>query len=269
MVLDQASFHRTKPVLDFLRENHTLPAVVPSGCTSLVQPLDTAVNFSLKQLLRQETERLTEEAEDEMLRTLGHCDDWSPWRRRQLTTQAVAYAWENLKTELVVKSFRDCGISLHPDGSEDRELKIKDLPDASFDGWEQERSDYLLKLDKTDKLEVKSEDDENEVLEMDAEGSQGSQGSQKKARRKTTKAPRNTRNYDSWTVKQLRDELAHRGLKKSRLKTELQAQLKEDDARIAGWRLESSTQGSSSLNSSFNSTMDSQGDSVGTSILVE
>ncbi|KAF2640797.1 hypothetical protein P280DRAFT_469504 [Massarina eburnea CBS 473.64] len=112
-LLPKIIFYRTKPVLNFLRENYTLLAVVLLGYTS----------------------------------------------------------FENLKTKLVVKSFRDCGISLYPNSSEDRELKIKDLPNALFDGWEQERSDYLLKLNKTDKLEVKSEDNENEVLEIDAEGS--------------------------------------------------------------------------------------------------
>ena len=61
MVLDQASFHCTKKILGLLRDNHTVPCVVPSGCTSLAQPLDIHINKSFKVLLKEETERLTEE----------------------------------------------------------------------------------------------------------------------------------------------------------------------------------------------------------------
>jgi hypothetical protein len=59
MVLDQASFHRTEGVLKWLSDHSITPAIVPSGCTSLIQPLDTAINKAFKNLLRHWTEIFT------------------------------------------------------------------------------------------------------------------------------------------------------------------------------------------------------------------
>ena len=46
-------------------------------------------------------------------------------------TQWVGNAWEELHRvhrDLIIKTFRQTGLSLNPDGSEDLELKIRDLP---------------------------------------------------------------------------------------------------------------------------------------------
>ena len=43
-----------------------IPAVVPSGCTPLIQPLDTAINGAFKSLLKEEIERLTDKLEDDV-----------------------------------------------------------------------------------------------------------------------------------------------------------------------------------------------------------
>ena len=51
MVLDQASFHRTPRILDYLRQQSTIPAIVPFGCTPLVQPLDTRANKAFEDQL--------------------------------------------------------------------------------------------------------------------------------------------------------------------------------------------------------------------------
>ena len=79
MVLDQASFHRTKKMPGLLRDKHTVPCVVPSGCTSLAQPLDTHINKSFKVLLKEEAERLTEEFDAEMAAS-GRAVDIEEWQ---------------------------------------------------------------------------------------------------------------------------------------------------------------------------------------------
>jgi predicted AAA+ superfamily ATPase len=50
IVMDAASFHKTENILDFIRNSEPLmtTALIPSGLTSLVQPLDTAVNSPFK-----------------------------------------------------------------------------------------------------------------------------------------------------------------------------------------------------------------------------
>ena len=55
-----------------------------------------------------------------------------------LLTWAVGRAWEELDPELIRRSFRQCGISLNVDGSTDAELKIKNLPTATFAGWQRD-----------------------------------------------------------------------------------------------------------------------------------
>lgn len=48
-----------------------------------------------------------------------------------MLTKWVGQAWQELhieKNELICQTFRKLGLSLAVDGSEDRELSIKDLP---------------------------------------------------------------------------------------------------------------------------------------------
>ena len=91
IVLDQATFHRTPKVLRQLKDQFTVPAIIPSSCTSLLQPLDTAINGAFKVLLRHETEQRTQDFEDRQL-ALGLESKWSVSQRRVLTTYAVAAA---------------------------------------------------------------------------------------------------------------------------------------------------------------------------------
>jgi hypothetical protein len=58
LVLDQASFLRTPPILEWFRSHCIAPCVVPSGCTSLIQRLDAAINKSFKLLLKWHPEAL-------------------------------------------------------------------------------------------------------------------------------------------------------------------------------------------------------------------
>jgi hypothetical protein len=55
--------------------------------------------------------------------------------RRVLLTYWVARAWKRLHLEYketIISTFRSVGLSLNPNGSEDKELKIKDLPDITI-----------------------------------------------------------------------------------------------------------------------------------------
>jgi len=60
LVMDHAAFHKTVEVRAALDEGTITPAIIPGGCTSILQPLDVAINRPLKDLLRQ---RLSEKLE--------------------------------------------------------------------------------------------------------------------------------------------------------------------------------------------------------------
>ena len=53
LLLDEASCHYTSQVLQILKECMILPIFVPGGATSLVQPLDVALNKPIKSSIRK------------------------------------------------------------------------------------------------------------------------------------------------------------------------------------------------------------------------
>ncbi|RFU34110.1 hypothetical protein B7463_g2199, partial [Scytalidium lignicola] len=136
LVMDVATFHKTDLILERLKSANITTALIPPGCTSFLQPLDTAVNGPFKQWLREESDQYMESIESE------HPNfKWSTSDKRITTTHIVAKAAQRLeqeKREMVAQSFIQCGISIRPDGSEDSQIKVKDIPNTAIDftGWE-------------------------------------------------------------------------------------------------------------------------------------
>ena len=209
MVLDQASFHRTRPILNKLKQNSTIPAIIPSRCTSLIQPLNTAVNKAFKGLLREATEELTQGA---------NISFWTVSDRRILTTKAVAQAWGQLDPELVRKAFIKCGISINPNGSQDQLIKIKDLPNISQEGWDTQE-DPIIKIKAIEGQEILQDGDKDKVFDANDESTI------KRSHQECGV------DYTSFNCTILKDMLRGRGLGTSGVKSKLILRLEEADSQ--------------------------------------
>jgi hypothetical protein len=124
LVIDQAAFHKTPEILSKLRSHSILLAVMPGGCTSLLQPLNISINKPFKEWLRDEMELILDEykARDEIASTLRE--------RRIITTQIFCRAWRRLCStahrKLIIDSFIHTGIKIAPDGSKHHRIRVKD-----------------------------------------------------------------------------------------------------------------------------------------------
>ena len=136
LVMDSATFHKTDEVRLLLKEYNVLLAIIPPGCTGLLQPLDVAINKAFKALLREKLEAVLEAETDWDLRGRAAVS-----ARRIAVTKAVGDTWDKLcdkKIEVVQQSFVHTGIAVPPWGSEDDLIRIKDVAadQIDFTGWE-------------------------------------------------------------------------------------------------------------------------------------
>jgi hypothetical protein len=135
--MDAASFHKTEAILDFIRQSTPLITIafIPPGLTSLVQPLDTAVNGPFKTLLQKKVGVYLNELEEK--KRLPNL--WTLKDRREITTVIVGRDWKRLSanTSIIKQAFLQCGISIHPDGHKNYLINIKEVDNSSLDpnGW--------------------------------------------------------------------------------------------------------------------------------------
>ncbi|RPA94164.1 hypothetical protein L873DRAFT_1940149 [Choiromyces venosus 120613-1] len=151
--LDLMRSHKTPTVFQLLRTNNITPSLIPTGCTSLVQPLDVLVNKPFKELMRDLT--------DEKIFKLESVEDFEKWTVGDcgvMTTHCVGEAFNqfhSLKAHVIKTSFHKLGLSLPIDGSLDHELDIKGFTNLGIGNWRED----LVSLD--DRADVPEEGDDN------------------------------------------------------------------------------------------------------------
>ena len=126
LVLDLHKAQKTDRIKQLLRQHHTTPIFVPADCTSIVQLLDVSFNAPFKKKVESTALQHMQDNLDRYLKgkiTVGE--------RRILLMKWVGEAWEELakNKEMIVRSFKKCGISVATDGSEDFEVHLEGLED--------------------------------------------------------------------------------------------------------------------------------------------
>lgn len=122
LVLDSFRGHITKNVKELLKKHNVVPAVIPGGCTSLLQPLDVSVNKPIKDYSKQLWCDYMEANPMAKTATKQQMVDW------------VVEAISHIQKNIVAKSFKVTGISNSLDGSEDHMINsnIRELLDDSL-----------------------------------------------------------------------------------------------------------------------------------------
>lgn len=147
LVADVHTAQQTDDVKAALCKYKTELVNVPPGCTSRIQPLDVSVNKPFKEAVKRQHEAHI--SENLALYTEGRL---TASDRRVLLTKWVGVAWQeiNQKKDVIVRSFRKCGISLAVDGTENSEVKIEGIPDYKMPAAEGEAVEFRLESDTSD-----------------------------------------------------------------------------------------------------------------------
>ncbi|KAJ0135266.1 Peroxisomal targeting signal 2 receptor [Fusarium oxysporum f. sp. albedinis] len=148
LVMDAASFHLTDRIKVEVRRQLLTSALIPAGCTSLLQPLDTTIHRLFKQFYREEMD-IYELEEERKGKTY-----WTISERRIMTTWIVHRAWERIKKErdIIRDSFLRAGITTRPDGSQDHLISIKGIENIDCSGWEKAGDTSIKSEELVDRL---------------------------------------------------------------------------------------------------------------------
>lgn len=145
LVLDQFRAHISEPTKKCFKEVKTHLAVIPGGLTSQLQPLDVSINKPFKVFMREEWNKWMAAGNHDLTPT-GRM-------KRPTITQVcewVKRSWDSVKEEIVVQSFKKCGISNALDGSEDcilyedsEESDVSDCDQMSFMNSDSSEEEFL------------------------------------------------------------------------------------------------------------------------------
>ena len=114
LVWDSFRRHLTDGVKELLARRNVDVAVIPGGLTPVLQPLDKCLNKPFKTRVRAQYQAWM----------VNGPFTYTPSRKKrapnkELVLQWVNKAWQEIPAELVIRSFKSCGISNALDGTED------------------------------------------------------------------------------------------------------------------------------------------------------
>ena len=134
LVWDSFRAHLTDDVKLALRQRKIDVAVIPGGLTPVLQPHDKCLNKPFKDSVRNKY----------LAWMISGPFEYTPSRKKKPPTRNLALrwvheAWQEILAEMVMKSFKTCGISNALDGTDDDELYAEegqDIDDLEYNEFE-------------------------------------------------------------------------------------------------------------------------------------
>ncbi|CAI7934275.1 unnamed protein product [Closterium sp. NIES-54] len=164
LVLDSYRGHITDGVLAKLRWHRVIPAIIPGGCTPLLQPLDVSINRSFKAGLRTFYNDWFADEGVNSFTTAGNLK--SP--PAETVLKWIAQSWSDVPEHIIVKAFLTTGISNAVDGSQDH-LVLAHMRDAGQVEVGEDVHSSPLVDEWVNPLYTTTDDDEEAAREADDE----------------------------------------------------------------------------------------------------
>lgn len=165
MVWDSFRCHISVATKKVLRKSNIDSAVIPGGCTSLIQAADVSWNKSLKDNIKEHYEEWAANGEKEFTKGGNMKPPSFP-----LLVSWVAKSWKSIPQEQIVNSMKTCAITTALDGSEDDQIHcLKTL--SGFEALKAAITDRESQTDPTIAI-VEDEEDDNLIDDDDGDNSE-------------------------------------------------------------------------------------------------
>ena len=119
MIWDSFRSHISQSTKNILRSMRVDSAIIPGGCTGLIQPADVNWNRSVKTHFTKSYDSwLADDAEHSY--TAGGNMKPPPFEK---IASWIKDAWDAIPTSQIINSMKQCGLAVAGDGSEDQEIE--------------------------------------------------------------------------------------------------------------------------------------------------
>lgn len=117
IIWDSFSCHKSANTKKALKQMRMDKIIVPSGCTGLIQASDVSWNKSFKANVQREYDNF-------VIRSTTDMTETGKFPKLSFTTSSrwIARSWDSITEDQILKSIKQCGVSLNTDGTEDELL---------------------------------------------------------------------------------------------------------------------------------------------------